>query len=80
MKKEMKCAKQIKSNTMSCSVLGSLVSCSPHLLKAPRTLKVYLSVGEEARPLIDCFSTFCEIVDNVTLLPFCSKTVVLWAL
>ena len=78
--KEMKCAKQIKSNTMSCSVLGSLVSCSPHLLKAPRTLKVYLSVGEEARPLIDCFSTSCEIADNVTLLPFCSKTVVLWAL
>lgn len=69
--KEMKCAKQIKSNTMSCSVLGSLVSCSPHLLKAPRTLKVYLSVGEEARPLIDCFSTFCEIVDNVMTMWHC---------
>ena len=52
------------SNTVSCSVLGSLVSCCPHLLKAPRTWKVYLSVGE-ARLSIDYFSTFCEIVDIV---------------
>lgn len=47
--KEMQCAKQSKCNTMSCRVLGSLISCCPHLLKAPRTWKVYLSVGEEAR-------------------------------